>query len=138
MTMKLDLTNTGSVPVPVTGHGWGQVLQPGQMSTLDYPDGVWLVGDKDNVVENIGKSIKAIANFIRGKKRPAPGDAITVSIVNAGSNAVRVVPGNVQTESVVQPLATATLSGTDYIELRELDASWNPVENPIHGGGTPN
>jgi hypothetical protein len=136
--MKLDLTNTGTVPVPVTGSGWGEVLQPGQTSTLDHPDTVWLIGDKDNVLEQLGKSIKAIANFIRGKKRPAPGDSITVHVSNAGANGVKVIPGDVANESTIAPLSSSAVTGVDYIEVRELDAAWNPVENPIHGGGTPN
>jgi len=132
--MKLDLTNTGNTTVPVTGNGWAAILTPGQMQALDYPDGVWLIGDKDNVLKNIGKSIKIIADFIRGKK-PAKGATVTVSIRNAGANTVRVIPGDVANETAVSPLGVLSVTGTEYIELRELSS----VENPTHdGGGTPN
>jgi hypothetical protein len=120
--MKLTIHNTGPNPVPVTGKGWGVVLPGGGSQTLDYPDQVWLIGDKDNILENIGKSIKAIADFALKRKKPVTA-TLTVTLTNTGKNVVRVIPGDTINETQVSPLDTADLTGTEYIELRELDTS---------------
>jgi len=118
--MKITLSNNGVHPVPVTGEGWGIVLYPGASQVLDYPDKVWIAGDKAGILENIGKSIKTIADFLLQRKKPKPGEMISVTMTNSGAHSIRVVPGNVQNESEVTPGGVSTLTGTDYIEFREL------------------
>jgi hypothetical protein len=129
--VKLTIHNSGPNPVPVTGKGWGIVLPGGASQMLDYPDQVWLIGDKDNILENIGKSIKAIADFALKRKKRATTD-LTVTLTNTGKNAVRVIPGDTDNETQVSPLDTADLTGTEYIEIRELGTSTHeePPEAP--------
>jgi hypothetical protein len=132
--MKLTLTNTSTVALPVISEdegGWADSLEPGQATTLDRSGSdVWIVGDKPGVFDAISEGLQAITavaktliTAIAGRKDKALTealDALSLTIENQGDKPVRVIPGDPNNETRINPGESIDVQGKRYIELREL------------------
>lgn len=132
--MKLVLTNTSSVAVPVISKdegGWAEALEPGQATTCDKAGSdVWIIGDKPGVLDSIEEGLQAITAVAKGLITAIAGrkdkgltealDNLLVTIENQGDKPVRVIPGDPTNDTKINPGETVDVQAKRYIELREL------------------
>jgi hypothetical protein len=119
--VKVNITNLSSIEVPVTakGEAWIEAIAPTASKTIDKPGGVWVVGSKQGIVENIRDSLGVLVRFITQREQEGR-VALELALRNDGPNAVRIVPGNVANESELPPGASTTVQAIDYVQLAEL------------------
>lgn len=102
--MRLTITNTGPIAVPVSSGGWADALPPGEPVTVDE-DSVAIVGLKPDVRQQFEQAFSVMSDTARAllqawKTRAAPDmpthdtEVFSVSLTNDGDNAVRVILGD--------------------------------------------
>lgn len=132
--MKLRIENKSAIAVPVTAEGqaWAETIEPNGSALLDKPGGVWHVGVKPSVLENIKESLTVVVKVLTAfiTKRSDVGGTVALEIIigNDGTNGVRVIPGEVENEKNLDPGQTSTFVAVDYVELRELGGA--PAQKP--------
>jgi hypothetical protein len=125
--MKITLTNTGTTPTTLAGDDLAIGLDPGETTDVDGAQ-VLVYGPKPGVVDQF-KRVGAILKSLASGKAPSTVVHVSATIVNCGTNPIRVILGDGTTDSNVQPGGTYSASA-DYLELRELGLA--PQQ-----GGTP-
>ena len=129
--MKITLTNTGKVAVPVASTdegGWVEQLQPGAASTIDKAGSdVWIVGDKPGVADALEQAKDALVKLVtfwKDKQKEVEGEeeqgVIHLTIGNEGEKPIRVIPGDPTRDVHVEPNSDLQISAKDYVEIREL------------------
>jgi hypothetical protein len=132
--MKLLLTNTSEIPVPIMSRdegGWAETLEPGEPTLIEKLESdVWLIGDKPDMLDAIRDlagalftAVSKMLSFWRDRQHDLDADErglVSVTIDNQGPNAVRVVLGDPTNETHVNPGEIIDGSAKDYIEIREM------------------
>lgn len=131
--MKLTITNKGDEAEAVTAPdgSYASVLEVDAPVTLSNDQDVLIVGDKPDVREQfaraghvlaqVGRSIyEAIVNRKNKSLDEGAPEIIAISITNAGTNAVRCILGDGETDETLDAGDTLDLQAIGYIELREL------------------
>src|SRR5262245_19813488 len=128
--MKLTITNTGDIAVPITSGENTAVLEEGVPYELDGPT-VAIIGLKPSIREQferayhvLTESARALLEAFQNRTKPdMPKDdtpTVAATIQNHGVNAVRVILGDGVTDETVAPGTVLMTSAKGYLELREL------------------
>lgn len=129
--MNVTFTNLGTVSVPVYStqdKGFAYDLDPGEGYTIDSEAvTVASVGDNptfreevEDALETIVEAIAALVLFWKRKQPDADPVPVSVSILNHGPNALRVLLGSNVNEAQVEAGETYAANGPEYVEVREL------------------
>lgn len=145
--MQLSLTNNTEQPEVVGDPegSWVDVLNPGTPFTMQNDLQVIVIGDKPTVREQfqqaadvVGALVRKVVQLVQGRKVAAQDaertESVSVTILNRGQKAVRVILGDGVTDKEIAPCGSALCSAAGYVEVRELgDLS----ESQVDGGTQP-
>jgi hypothetical protein len=132
--MQLSLTNNTDEPeiIGTPDGSWTDALTPGTSYDLDNEAaGVVIIGDKPDVREQFAQAASTLTGMVRhlvdlvaGRKQQAEAahkvEQVSVTILNRGAEAVRVILGNGTTDTTIRPGGSQTCMAPGYIEIREL------------------
>lgn len=132
--MKLTLTNTAWVAVPVVSEaegGWVESLEPNKPIDIDRSaTDVIIIGDKPSVTESIEQGMQVLAGMVKalltawkGREKGTQGaisPMVEVTIENNGEKPVRVIQGDPTNDVNLNPGESMDAQAKGYVELREL------------------
>ena len=142
--MQLSLTNNNNEPEVIgTPDGtWTDALTPGTPYDLNNESAeVVIIGDKPDVREQFAQAASVLSGVVRhlvdlvaGRKAQAEAankvEHVSVTILNRGSQAVRVILGNGTADTTINPGGSQICMALGYLEIRELG-------DAAQQGGTP-